>query len=166
MTTPGTGVRDSLPKIAVAAAVGATLLLAAMLVFAFAASGKAPQDAKRITAEQALAQSRAGSRLLIDVRSRQEWRATGIPEGGRAVTIHDPKGLEGFMKQVLKEVGGDKSKPIALICARGGRSARAQRYLRKHGFTDVADVSEGMLGRGDRKGWLPRGLPTQACPVC
>ncbi|MEN8197708.1 MAG: rhodanese-like domain-containing protein [Pseudomonadota bacterium] len=135
-------------------------------MFAFAASGESPPDAERITAEQALDQSRAGGRLLIDVRSRQEWRATGIPKGSRAVTIHDPEGLEGFMKQVLKAVGGDRSKPIALICARGGRSARAQRYLRKHGFANVADVSEGMLGRGDRKGWLARGLPTQTCPVC
>ena len=66
----------------------------------------------------------------------------------------------------LTAVGGDKSKPVALICASGTRSNRAHRFLESQGFTNLYDVREGMMGRGDAPGWLKRGLPTQPCTSC
>ncbi len=115
-------------------------------------------DAHRLTT--------TGETTVIDVRSPFEWLQTGIPEGALAITIHDPRGEAGFVEAVLAAVDGDRNASIALICASGVRSHRAQQWLKDRGFSDVADVSEGMLGRGAAPGWLDRGLPTEPCPVC
>lgn len=120
----------------------------------------------KLTAPEALARVQSDQVTLIDVRSISEWRETGIPVGAKAVTIHNPQGMEGFLTEVLAVVQSDKSRPIALICAAGMRSSRAHRYLEKQGFTSVYDVSEGMLGRFPYPGWLKRGLPTEPCTSC
>ena len=113
-----------------------------------------------ISAPDARAAALAGSVIIIDVRSPREWRQTGVPSGARTVTIHNRNGIKTFIAQMAKAVGGDKSKPIALICAAGARSARALKILTAAGFTKIQNVSEGMLGRPDAgPGWLKRGLP-------
>lgn len=120
----------------------------------------------RLSAPQAHAGAKAGRLVLIDVRSPREWRQTGVPKGAKLVTIHHPRGARGFLEDILKAAGGDKSRPIALICAQGVRSSRGKRFLEARGFTNVHDVSEGMLGRGSQPGWLARRLPTSKCPAC
>jgi rhodanese-related sulfurtransferase len=113
-----------------------------------------------ISAPDTRAAALAGSVIIIDVRSPREWRQTGVPSGARTVTIHNRNGIKAFIAQMAKAVGGDKSKPIALICAAGARSARALKILTAAGFTKIQNVSEGMLGRPDAgPGWLKRGLP-------
>ena len=136
----------------------------AVLLAAGTLSGAEATDA--LSAPQALALLRAGKIVLIDVRSPREWRATGVPTGAKTVTIHHPQGPSGFLRDILKAAGGDKTRPIALICARGVRSSRAKRFLDANGFTNVRDVPEGMLGRGLRPGWLARKLPTTPCGTC
>ena len=108
----------------------------------------------------------AGEITLIDVRSPAEWRQTGIAEGGKPVTIHNPGGAEEFARAVLAAVGGDRNRPIALICASGNRSTRASGLLAASGFTAIFNVGEGMLGRGDQPGWIARGLPVEPCVRC
>lgn len=112
-----------------------------------------------LSAADANRRMEAGGLTLIDVRSPREWHQTGIPRGGAPVTIHDPDGVEGFVRHVLAAVGGDRDRPIAVICARGNRSTRAHALLKARGFTSVANVREGMLGRGDKAGWIASGLP-------
>ena len=138
----------------------AATLAAAVLGAPLAHAGEA------LSAPQAYAQARAGKIVLIDVRSPREWRATGVPDGARLVTIHHPQGARGFLRDILKAAGGDRSRPIALICARGARSSRGKRFLEANGFTNVLDVPEGMLGRGSSPGWLARRLPTRPCSAC
>ncbi len=113
-----------------------------------------------ISAPDARAAALTGSVIIIDVRSPREWRQTGVPSGARTVTIHNRNGLKAFIAQMAKAVGGDNSKPIALICAAGARSARALKILTAAGFTQIQNVSEDMLGRPDAgPGWLKRSLP-------
>lgn len=119
-----------------------------------------------IAADEAHRRAEAGELTIVDVRSPAEWRQTGVAQGARLVTIHNPQGASGFLKEILAAVGGDKSKPIAIICARGARSARANRFLAAKGFTQVLDISEGMLGRGGQPGWIARGLPLVPCDKC
>jgi rhodanese-related sulfurtransferase len=140
------------------------VVLAAIGLAAVSLSGA--EDADSLSAPEALAQTRAGKIVLIDVRSPAEWRETGVPEGAKTVPIHHPQGARGFLRDILKAVGGDKSRPVALICARGVRSSRGKRFLEANGFSHVRDVPEGMLGRGGRPGWLARKLPTRPCPLC
>jgi rhodanese-related sulfurtransferase len=119
-----------------------------------------------MTASDAAQRLNAGNLVLFDVRSPAEWKETGVAKGAQAVSVHGVGGYDGFGAEVVRLTGGDRSKPIALICARGGRSGRAQETLRKLGYTQVFDVIEGMLGRGNQPGWIARGLPTRPCTEC
>jgi rhodanese-related sulfurtransferase len=120
-----------------------------------------------MSAPAALTSVAKGDVTLVDVRSRREWRQTGIAKGAKMVTIHNRNGIRAFVAEMVKAVGGDRSKPVALICAAGVRSARAEKILSAAGFTNLQNVSEGMLGRPDAgPGWLKRGLPVTSCPEC
>lgn len=120
-----------------------------------------------LSAPDAAAQAARGEAVIVDVRSPREWRKTGVPGGAKRVTIHNPDGVKAFLAEMLAAVGGDPTKPIALICASGVRSVRAQRILSANGFTNARNVSEGMQGRPDAgPGWLKRGLPVDPCPEC
>lgn len=136
-----------------------------VLVLAGLVSGLAPDVATAdrlppgiISATDARTMQAKGEIILLDIRSPGEWKETGVPAGAEMVTVH----RRDFLAAVLKVTGGDKSKPIALICAIGGRSAMARRFLAKHGFTNVVDVSEGMLGNHRGPGWIRRGQPVLA----
>ncbi len=114
-------------------------------------------------AEEASAQAASGALTIIDVRTPGEWRETGIPEGAARVPLNHPGGIEAFLEAVGAAVQGDKDRPIAFICAAGGRSSAAQRLAREAGFIQVSDIGEGMLGSRAGAGWLARGLPTEDC---
>ncbi|CAN0475313.1 unnamed protein product, partial [Laminaria digitata] len=85
---------------------------------------------------------KAGAVTIVDVRSPREWRQTGVAAGARTVTIHNRKGIKAFIAEMEDAVGGDKSTPLALICATGVRSARAAKILTAAGFTNLQNVSE------------------------
>ncbi|MFQ5619527.1 MAG: rhodanese-like domain-containing protein [Rhodospirillales bacterium] len=148
---------------------GARRILAAGLVacaLVLGAAGVSAADHFVLTADEANFRTEAGDVILIDVRSPQEWRQTGIPKGARRVTIHDPGGLEGFVKAMAAAVDGDLKKPVAVICARGNRSTLAQKVLSEAGFTRVFNIREGFIGGPFGPGWVKRGLPVEACPSC
>ena len=108
-----------------------------------------------ISTTQAQTMTTQGEIVLLDIRSPQEWKETGLPAGAIPVTVH----RRDFIEAVLKILNGDRTKTIALICATGGRSAMARRFLVGQGFTSVIDVSEGMLGNNYGPGWIRRGQP-------
>lgn len=120
-----------------------------------------------IGVRDALAGVEAGEMTLVDIRTPREWRSTGLPKGAAAVDINAPGGLPAFVRKILREVGGRKDRPVALICAVGVRSTRAASALLRAGFTRVYNVREGMLGnRSDGPGWIKRKLPIVPCPDC
>ena len=114
-----------------------------------------------MTPEAAYSSSRSGELLLIDVRRPTEWEKTGIAETAVPLTMHGENGVAGLIQSLESLVAGDKSKPIAVICRSGTRSARVSKALLDHGFTQVHDVSEGMIGNFVKRGWIKRGLPTK-----
>jgi rhodanese-related sulfurtransferase len=139
------------------------LIVAALLLLPGAAR------AEVLTAEAAQALAARGALTLVDVRLPSEWAETGLPEGAEGVSLQSAATHElrsGFVDDVLRAMGGDRDRPIALICARGTRSAFARELLAAAGFTRVDDVGEGMLGGPNGPGWLARGLPTEPCRSC
>lgn len=92
---------------------------------------------------------------LIDIRRPDEWAKTGSGEGAVRLDMR----RDDFIAELDKITGGDRNKPVALICARGVRSARMNNLLTKAGFTTIIDVPEGMLGSAAGPGWIKRGLP-------
>jgi rhodanese-related sulfurtransferase len=124
--------------------------------------------AEVLTPEEARTMAERGDLTIIDIRLPVEWERTGLPQGALAIALQDqtlqPRG--DFVADVLEALAGDPTKPIALICARGHRSAFAQQLLVDTGFTQVHDISEGMLGGEYGPGWLARSLPTEPCTDC
>lgn len=109
-----------------------------------------------------------GDLLIIDIRTESEWRETGIPAGAGRASLFLAYGLPNlsFVEEIKALTGDDLSRPIALICAAGVRSAIADVLLDAEGFQHVYDIGEGMLGSGDGPGWLATGLPIEACGDC
>jgi rhodanese-related sulfurtransferase len=100
-----------------------------------------------------------GGATLIDIREPKEWAETGVPKDARLVA----SSRGDFVEAVLAELGGDKSKPVALICRSGARSLKSSERLVAAGFTNVINVGDGMIGRdGVGKGWTAAGLATRA----
>jgi rhodanese-related sulfurtransferase len=109
-----------------------------------------------LDAETAFKRAQSGEITLVDIRQPQEWAETGSPQGAHRLDLLSPD----FLDRLSELAKGDPARPIALICASGGRSARTAQALTEAGFTNVLDVSEGMLGSSAGPGWIARGLPT------
>jgi len=106
--------------------------------------------------DEAHQQAIAGDIALIDIRRPDEWRATGIGVGAQPLDMR----REDFVQVLRAMISNDLGTPVALICARGVRSARMSQRLAEAGFTAIIDVPEGMLGSRAGPGWLARDLPT------
>lgn len=117
-----------------------------------------------ISAPEAFAAASAGTITLIDIRTPEEWRRTGVAPGAGRVDFH--RGPVHLLQNVLQQTGGDRNAPIALICRTGNRTTHAQEFLQRQGFTQVFNVKEGMAGSAAGPGWLKRGLPVDACSLC
>ena len=139
-------------------------LLAALLValpFAgVAVSGRvaAAKDAAVtvMDPETVYEKAKKGEVLLVDVRTPQEWKQTGIPQGAKPIEL-----APGFLAKLMQLTGGDKNKPVAFICATGARSSYVARELAKRGWTNVIDGAGGVMGGPKGKGWIASGLPMQ-----
>ncbi|QDI78066.1 rhodanese-like domain-containing protein [Leisingera aquaemixtae] len=112
-------------------------------------------DQPRLTAAEAFAAARDGGIILVDIRTPQEWRASGVPVGSHQIDMRRGD----FMAALQAVAGPDRAVPVALICARGVRSARLTLALAEAGFTNVIDVPEGMLGSAAGPGWIAGNLP-------
>ncbi|WP_170387388.1 rhodanese-like domain-containing protein [Ruegeria atlantica] len=118
-----------------------------------------PQDyaGGQISVAEAHELALSGDILLVDIRTPREWRATGIGDGAQPLDMR----REDFEQALTRLTNGDRGAPVALICARGVRSARLSNRLTEAGFTHIIDVPEGMLGSAAGPGWVRAGLPVQ-----
>lgn len=133
------------------------VLTTVICMFALISAGSAAAEDK-ISVEEAHRRAAAGEVFLIDIRTPGEWRDTGVGEGAHAISMH----LPGFAEKIAAVTGGDVSRPIALICARGHRSAKMAAALARLGYSKILDVSEGMLGSNQGPGWLKSRLPVRS----
>jgi rhodanese-related sulfurtransferase len=93
--------------------------------------------------------------LLIDIRRPDEWERIGVGAGAIPIDMR----RSDFIPALLHLTEGRPDVAIALICARGVRSARLTAQLQDAGFTNIINVPEGMLGSGAGPGWIAQGLP-------
>ncbi|WP_424831050.1 rhodanese-like domain-containing protein [Ruegeria sp.] len=116
-----------------------------------------PEDygGDQLTVAEAHTQALSGDILLVDIRTPKEWRSTGIGEAAAPLDMR----REDFVQALTQLVKGDLAAPVALICARGVRSARLSNQLTEAGFSNIIDVPEGMLGSAAGPGWVRAGLP-------
>lgn len=107
-----------------------------------------------MTPEEALAAAATGDILLVDIRRPDEWQKTGVPQHAVAFDMRDDSFL-----QNIRDARASTGQPVAVICARGVRSARITNQLDVAGIRPIIDIPEGMLGSFAGPGWLERGLP-------
>ncbi|QPC43863.1 rhodanese-like domain-containing protein [Kaustia mangrovi] len=131
------------------------------VLFGLLAGSALHADEAGIAPGEAYERARAGTLVLVDIRTPPEWRRTGIGAGAVPLDMRDGS----FRDELLDALGGDPSTPVAVICASGGRSARLQERLSLAGFTNVIDVPEGMTGGANGPGWIARGLPLARYPA-
>lgn len=92
---------------------------------------------------------------LLDIRTREEWRATGVARGAWPVSMHDPR----FPERLFAARDLADGRKVALICATGGRSGAVMRAILQAGHGGFVDVPEGMMGSAAGPGWIKAGLP-------
>ena len=127
-----------------------------MAVFAFLMAGAA-SAADIISAADAREAALAGEVTLVDIRTPQEWEATGVPDVAHALDMTE----EGFIRKLLELQQTHPDRPLAMICATGGRSTYVTTALEQRGMTGLLNVSEGMSGSQYGPGWLARALPVR-----
>lgn len=96
------------------------------------------------TFEKGVAQTDA---QIIDVRTDREWDAGHI-KGANHFQINNPN----WQAQIETL---DKDAPVYLYCAKGGRSARSAKQLKKAGFTQIYDLNGGITD------WKKEGKPIE-----
>ena len=93
---------------------------------------------------------------VIDIRTPEEWRRTGIIEGSHLLTFFDAQGrydVRDWLSKLAAVASRDDA--IALICDSGGRSALVGRFLDAQlGYRYVFDVPGGIAH------WLAENRPT------
>ncbi|MEZ0539194.1 rhodanese-like domain-containing protein [Fibrella arboris] len=73
---------------------------------------------------------------LIDVREPNEYEADNI--GATLIPL-------GELPYRIDELDGLQDEEVIVHCRSGARSARAQQYLEENGFTNVRNLTGGML---------------------
>lgn len=142
---------------------GKALMLAAVAIFILSVvrlMGPGAAVAGEVMgAAEAHAKAQKGEITLVDVRTPEEWKQTGVAASAYTVTMHQP-GPQ-LLKQLDEVLGGDRSKPLAIICRTGNRTGSLAGPLRQAGYQNVIDVSEGMAGGRNGAGWVKSGLPVR-----
>lgn len=114
-----------------------TLLLALALA-ACSSSEPPPQPAPATRVGKDPAAARAlikKGATVLDVRSPEEFA-----EGHLAKAVNLPVAQVGSrISEIEALVGGDRSRPVVVYCAAGGRAAKAKAALEAAGFTNVTN---------------------------
>jgi rhodanese-related sulfurtransferase len=100
-----------------------------------------------VNSEEFRRQLSAGKSQLLDVRTAGEYQQVHLPNALQA----DWTKPEEFAERIKYL---DKSKPVLIYCASGGRSGQAGQWMIQQGFTLVNNLAGGIIA------WKQSGLPT------
>lgn len=108
-----------------------------------------------ITGDELLALQKQGA-VVVDIRTPQEWAATGVIPGSRELTFFGASGQydkEAWLKS-LKPLLGKKAQPVVLVCRSGNRSALVGKMMTSEaGFDRVYHLEKGI------REWSAQSLP-------
>ena len=99
-----------------------------------------------ISPQEAAAKSQSGEATIVDVREKDEWDESHIPDA-----VHMSRGT---VELEVEEKVPDLNALIICHCGGGGRSALAADSLQKMGYKNVRSMAGGF------KAWKAAGLPT------
>ena len=94
---------------------------------------------------------------VIDIRTEQEWKDTGIIEGAKKITFFNNRG-EPLLADWFFEIGHfikDRKTPFIIYCAHASRSKALGKGLINMGFSNVYELKGGI-----ENGWIKLGKKT------
>jgi len=94
---------------------------------------------------------------VIDIRTLDEWKSTGIIEGSHKITFFDVQG-QPLLADWFFEVGHllkDKKEPFIIYCAHASRTKSLGQGLMQMGFENVYELKGGI-----ENGWIKKGKKT------
>ncbi|MGE0401416.1 MAG: rhodanese-like domain-containing protein [Kofleriaceae bacterium] len=96
----------------------------------------APTTSARASKDPAKAREMiASGAAVLDVRTTDEYAGDHLPQATN-IPIQE---LSSRVAEVEKLTGGDKSKPLVVYCAAGGRAGKAKTQLEAQGYTNVVN---------------------------
>ena len=97
---------------------------------------------------------------IIDVRTINEWKMTGIIPTSILINMHDDKYQErkDFVEEITEKLLEYQDKNVAFICASGARSKIITDYLINKGYKNIYHIPDGIMGK-QNDGWLFNGYP-------
>lgn len=132
-----------------------TALAGAAAIATLATAPAAQAGHSVMSVDQARTAAVAGELVLIDIRTPEEWTASGVPDVALPIDMRSPD----FLPRVAALKQEHPAQLIGFICATGGRSGHVTKYLHDAGMDGIVNVAAGLHGRPD--GWLARGLPVK-----
>ena len=82
---------------------------------------------------------------IVDIRTKPEWKETGLLKGAIPITFFDERGgynIKAFLKELNEKV--DTKKPFAIICHSGSRTSMLAPFLSKKLHYNVINLKGGM----------------------
>jgi rhodanese-related sulfurtransferase len=101
-----------------------------------------------ISPSEAAAEVTSGAALIVDVREDDEFVQERV-EGAALVPLST-------FRERYEEL--PKDRPLLMLCAAGSRSSSATMFLIQNGWTDVRNITGGIIG------WRGAGLPIREGP--
>ena len=101
--------------------------------------------------------------VLLDVRTKEEWKTVGIPLGDK-ISLKTyfleikRDALFDFVKE-FKKLNINQSKEIFVLCKSGERSQICAELLQKENYKTI-NISDGFEGSFEGEGWIKNKLPT------
>jgi len=83
---------------------------------------------------------------IVDIRTPQEWRETGLIQGAIPIMFFNQRGkynIKAFLQELNSKV--DTAKPFALICRTGSRTKMVAAFLAEELHYKVTDLTGGMM---------------------
>ncbi len=95
-----------------------------------------------------LARLTAAGVPLIDIRTENEWKSSGVIAGSKLLTFFDERGQANTALWLEKARSiARPDQPVILICRSGNRTREASRFLSEQaGYKTVYNVSKGVGG--------------------
>lgn len=96
----------------------------------------------------------ANGAVLVDIRTAQEWKQTGVIAGSQNLSLFLDNGKmnQNFLPELQKLVKPDDH--LIVMCRSGGRSGVASELLvSKWGYKNIYNVQHGITG------WIKEGNP-------
>ena len=113
-----------------------------------------------------LARLAASGVPVIDIRTKGEWKETGVIAGSRLLTFFDENGRSNPPQwlETLKPIAKPEQ-PVILVCRSGNRTRAAAQFLAEQaGYKTVYNVSKGIKAwAGDGRPMVPSSTVMAVC---